>query len=206
MIEVNLFSVPTSDVDAKYGKNVARARFDIEAMNVGIFEFVKGFLSDNMDNLEGSIGNADLVQFINGNDTMTATDYATLKYLLKKLGYLLTIWNVADDEENAQGIGTGIVEYNIVNHNFLQHDFPTTTKLNSSGDKNLADMLQDIIDQSGLFDPEKFSGVKNPFTGLLNSLNQEKENLGGINTTIATQIYNLLSQMGFEIFCSTSEE
>ena len=206
MIEVNLFSVPASDVEAKLGTNVARARFDIDAMGVGVFEFVKGFLRDNLDNLEGSIGNADLVQFINGEDAMTSIDFATLKYLLKKIGYLITIWNVTDDEENSQGIGSGIVEYNIINYNFLQHDFPTVTKLNSSGEKNLADILNDIVDQSGLFNSEKFSGVKNPFTGLLNSLSAEKENLGGINATIATQIYNLLSQMGFEIFCSTSED
>ena len=117
MIEVNLFSVPAADVDAKLGSCVARARVDIDALGSGVFDFVKGFIRDNLDNLEGSIGNSDLVQFINSDDLLTTVDFATLKYLLKKIGYLITVWNVADDEENSQGVGEGTIEYNIINHN-----------------------------------------------------------------------------------------
>ena len=205
MIEVNLFSVPAADVDAKLGSCVARARVDIDALGSGVFDFVKGFIRDNLDNLEGSIGNSDLVQFINSDDLLTTVDFATLKYLLKKIGYLITVWNVADDEENSQGVGEGTIEYNIINHNFLQSDFPTTTKLIPEEGKNLADILKDVVDQSGLFNPEKFGGVKNPFTGLVNRLSQEKETMGNINATISTQIIHTLEQMGFEIFCATPE-
>lgn len=205
MIEVNLFSVPAADVDAKFGSCVARARVDIEALGSGVFDFVKGFIRDNLDNLEGSIGNSDLVQLINSDDLLTTVDFASLRYLLKKVGYLVEVWNVAEDEENSQGVGEGTIEYNVVNHNFLQHDFPTTTKLIPEEGKNLADILKEVVDQSGLFNPEKFGGVKNPFTGLLNSLEQEKENLGNINATISTQIIHILDQLGFEIFCATPE-
>ena len=52
MIEVNLFSVPTADYDATVGKCVSRGRFDNDAMGVCFFFFVKGFLRDNLDNLE----------------------------------------------------------------------------------------------------------------------------------------------------------
>jgi len=205
MIEVSLFSVPAADVDSKFGSCVARARVDIEALGSGVFDFVKGFIRDNLDNLEGSIGNADLVQFINSDDILTTVDFATLKYSLKKIGYLLTVWNVAEDEVNSQGVGEGTVEYNVINHNFLQNDFPTVTKLIPEEGKDISDILSEVIEQSGLFNPDKFAGVKNPFTGLLNSLHQEKENMGNINYTISAQIYNLLDQMGFEIFCSTAE-
>jgi hypothetical protein len=170
-----------------------------------VFDFVKGFIRDNLDNLEGSIGNADLVQFINSDDILTTVDFATLKYSLKKIGYLLTVWNVAEDEVNSQGVGEGTVEYNVINHNFLQNDFPTVTKLIPEEGKDISDILSEVIEQSGLFNPDKFAGVKNPFTGLLNSLHQEKESMGNINYTISAQIYNLLDQMGFEIFCSTAE-
>lgn len=205
MIEVNLFSVPAADVDAKFGSCVARARVDIEALGSGVFDFVKGFIRDNLDNLEGSIGNSDLVQLINSDDLLTTVDFASLRYLLKKVGYLVEVWNVAEDEENSQGVGEGTIEYNVVNYNFLQHDFPTTTKLIPEEGKNLANILKEVVDQSGLFNSEKFGGVKNPFTGLLNSLEQEKENLGNINATISTQIIHILDQLGFEIFCATPE-
>lgn len=205
MIEVNLFSVPASDVSAKFGSCVARARVDLEAIGSNAYEFAKGFIRDNLDNLEGSIGNSDLTQLINSNEILTTVDFATLKYVLKKIGYLVTIWNVAEDEENSQGVGEGTIEYNIVNHNFLQSDFPTATKLIPEEGKDIADILSEIVEQSGVFDPSKFAGVKNPFTGLLNGLAQEKENTGNINATIATQIYNILDQLGFEIFCATAE-
>lgn len=205
MIEVSLFSVPAADVNAKFGSCVARARVDIEALGSGVFDFVKGFIRDNLDNLEGSIGNSDLVQFINGDDLLTTVDFASLRYLLKKIGYLVEVWNVAEDEENSQGVGEGTLEYNVVNHNFLQHDFPTVTKLIPEEGKDISNILSMVVEQSGLFNPDKFSGIKNPFTGLLNSLESEKENLGNINATISTQIINILDQLGFEIFCATPE-
>ena len=205
MIEVNLFSVPASDVSSKFGSCVARARVDIDSLGAGVFDFVKGFIRDNMDNLEGSIGNADLVQYINNDDVMTTVDFATLRYLLKKIGYLITVWNVTDDEENSQGVSDGTLEFNIVNYNFLQSDFPTTTKILSSEGKDVVDILNEVVETSCLFDPEKFGGIKNPFTGLLNKLSQEKESMGNVNATIATQVYNLLDQMGISIFCATSE-
>lgn len=205
MIEVSLFSVPAADVNAKFGSCVARARVDIEALGSGVFDFVKGFIRDNLDNLEGSIGNSDLVQFINGDDLLTTVDFASLRYLLKKIGYLIEVWNVAEDEENSQGVGEGTLEYNVVNHNFLQHDFPTVTKLIPEEGKDISNILSMVVEQSGLFNPDKFSGIKNPFTGLLNSLENEKENLGNINATISTQIINILDQLGFEIFCATPE-
>lgn len=207
MIEVNLFSVPSSsDVDATLGRCVARARFDSEAMKVNIIDFVRGFLKDNMDNLESALSNSDLVAYINGSDSMTTVDFASVQYLLKQIGYMVTIWNVTDDEENPNGVGAGTLEYNVVNHNFLQHDYPTTTKIVPSEDKTVAEVITEIVEQTGLFDEAKFAGVKNPFTILVNNLNAEKTKTSNINASIVSQIYRLLHVMGFDIFCAASEE
>lgn len=206
MIEVNLFSVPTADFDVTVGKCVSRARFDSEAMGVSVLEFVKGFLRDNLDNLESAISNSDLVEFINSDKVMTSIDLATLSYLLSQIGYKVTIWNVAEDEENSNSVGAGTIEYNIINNNFIQHDYPTVTKLVPSEDQNVAKVASMIVEQSGLFDESKFAGVKNPFTILLNNLKDEDGKVGRINSSIITKIYTLLHQMGIDIFCATSEE
>lgn len=206
MIEVNLFSVPTADYDVTVGKCVSRARFDKDAMGVSILEFVKGFLRDNLDNLESALGNADLVNFINSDQAMTSADFASLQYLLGQIGYKVTIWNVADDEENANSVGAGTIEYNIINHNFFQHDYPTVTKLIPTEDQNVAEIVGMIVEQSGLFDETKFAGSKNPFTLLINNLKDENGKLGKINSSIITRVYTLLDQMGVNIFCATSEE
>ena len=205
MIEVNLFSVPAADYDVTVGKCVSRARFDKEFMGVSVLEFVKGFLRDNLDNLESSMSNSDLVDFINSDQAMTSADFASLQYLLGQIGYKVTIWNVADDEENANSVGAGTLEYNVINHNFLQSDYPTVTKLIPTEDQNVAEVVGMIVEQSGLFDESKFSGVKNPFTILINNLKDEDGKLGKINSSIITKVYTLLNQMGINIFCATND-
>ena len=205
MIEVNLFSVPAADYDVTVGKCVSRARFDKESMGVSVLEFVKGFLRDNLDNLESSMSNSDLVDFINSDQAMTSADFASLQYLLGQIGYKVTIWNVADDEENANSVGAGTLEYNVINHNFLQSDYPTVTKLIPTEDQNVAEVVGMIVEQSGLFDESKFAGVKNPFTILINNLKDEDGKLGKINSSIITKVYTLLDQMGINIFCATND-
>lgn len=206
MIEVNLFSIPTADYEASVGKCVSRARFDKEAMSTSILEFVKGFLRDNLDNLESAISNSDLVSLINSDTAINTVDLASIKYLLGQLGYKLTIWNVADDEENANTVASGTLEYNVINSNFMQSDYPTVTKLIPADNQNLAEIIGTIVEQSGLFDEAKFSGVKNPFTILVNNLKDENGKLGKVNYSIITKIYSLLDQMGFTVFCATPEE
>ena len=205
MIEVNLFSVPAADYDVTVGKCVSRARFDKESMGVSVLEFVKGFLRDNLDNLESSMSNSDLVDFINSDQAMTSADFASLQYLLGQIGYKVTIWNVADDEENANSVGAGTLEYNVINHNFLQSDYPTVTKLIPTEDQNVAEVVGMIVEQSGLFDESKFAGIKNPFTILINNLKDEDGKLGKINSSIITKVYTLLDQMGINIFCATND-
>ena len=207
MIEVNLYSVPTENVDSMVGRCVARSRFDKEAMGVSVMEFVKGFLKNNLNNFENSIGNAELVEFINSDVVMSTRDFSCVNYLLGKVGYKVQIQNVADDEENAEGVPTGdIVEWNIIDRNFIQFDYPTATKIMPAPDMDIPQILRQIVEQAGLFDPNKFSGIKNPFTLLLNNLDQIKKVSGTVSSTITTQIYALLDQMGITVFCATSED
>ena len=119
---------------------------------------------------------------------------------------MVQIQNVADDEENATGVPSGdVVEWNVIDRNFMQFDYPTATKI-MPGDKSIPEILRMIVDQSGLFDSNKFSGIKNPFTELLNNLDKIKSISGSINPTITSQIYNLLDKMGINVFCATSED
>lgn len=208
MIEVNLMSIATADANSMVGRCVARSRFSRESLGVGVMEFVKRFLSENMDTLETAVKSSELVSLINSEDTSFSTnDFMSVQYLLNQVGYKVTIWNVADDEENAVGVPSGeVIEWNVVNRNFLQNDYPTATKLMPDTTMAMSDVLKKIVEQCGLFNPDKFSGIRNPFTQLLANLEQEKRVTGRINAAITTQIYNLLSQMGIDVFCATSEE
>lgn len=207
MIEVNLYSIPAQDINSMVGRCVARARFDKESMGVNIMEFVKGFLKDNLANFESSIGNAELISFINSDSLMSTKDLACVNYYLVQAGYKIQIQNVADDEENASGVPTGeVVEWNVIDYNFIQHDYPTATKIIPGDGMEIPAILRQIVSQSGLFDSSKFNGVKNPFTILLNNMDKVKNISGSVSPAITSQIYNLLDQMGFKVFCATSED
>lgn len=206
MIEVNLYSIPTQDPDSMVGRCVARSRFNKESMGVSIMEFVKGFLKENLGKFETSIGNEDLVSFINNSTVMSTKDLSTINYCLQEIGYKVQIQNVADDEENAVGVPEGVVEWNVIDCNFIQYDYPTTTKIIPGVGSDIPTVLKQIVKQSGLFDTNKFSGVKNPFTELIANLDRIKSTSGSISPTIVSKIYGLLDQMGIKVFCATSED
>lgn len=207
MIEVNLYSIPAEDINSMIGRCVARARFDKESMGVSIMEFVKGFLKDNLANFEARLGNSELISFINSDKMMSTKDLSCVNYYLSKAGYKVQIQNVADDEENAVGVPSGeVIEWNVIDYNFMQHDYPTATKIIPGEGMEIPAILRQIVTQSGLFDAGKFSGVKNPFTILLNNLDKVKSISGSVSSAITSQIYNLLDQMGFKVFCATSED
>lgn len=206
MIEVNLYSIPVQDPESMVGRCVARSRFNKEGMGVSIMEFVKGFLKENLDKFETSVANADLITFINNGTVMSTKDLASINYCLSKVGFKVQIQNVADDEEDAVGVPEGVVEWNVIDRNFLQYDYPTATKLVPAPGSDISETLDTIVKQSGLFDNNKFKGVKNPFVELIGNLKKIKTTTGSISPAITSQIYNLLSQMGIDVFCATSED
>lgn len=207
MIEVNLYSIPSQDINSMVGRCVARSRFDKEGMGVSVMEFVKGFLKNNLSNFESSLGNAELVSYINSTSVMSTKDFASISYWLSQAGFMVQIQNVADDEENAVGVPSGdIVEWNIIDYNFLQYDYPTATKIIPGEGMEIPAVLRQIVEQSGLFDQNKLSGVKNPFTKLINSMERIKDVTGAVSPSVTSQIYNLLGEMGIKVFCATSED
>ena len=206
MIEVSLYSVHGTDPSVMVGRCVARSRFDQEVMGVNAMQFTKGFLRNNLDTLDGALSSSEISTFLNSDTTMTTRDFSSLSYLLSQVGYKITIWNVTDDEDNSTGVPDGdVVEWNVIDHNFIQHDYPTATKILPSNEETIGDTVTRIVEQSGLFDKDKFSGVKNPFKSLLLNLKETSDVTGSVQGSSITQIYNLLRQMGIEIFCALSE-
>ena len=207
MIEVNLYSIPAGESTARAGRCIARNRFDRDAMGVTAEEFLKGFLKNNLEKFEGGIGNDALVETINSSKVLTRRDLSCINHYLIEAGYIFQITNVADDEENPTGVPSGdLLEWNVIDRNFIQNDYPTATKIIPGEGSDIAKTLRQIVEQSGLFDSDKFSGLKNPFTKLLNDLDSIKKMSGQINSSIVTRIYSLLDECGIEIFCAASED
>lgn len=207
MIEVNLYSIPAGVFSARAGRCIARNRFDRDAMGVTAEEFVKGFLKNNLEKFEGGIGNDALVETINSSKVLTRRDLSCINHFLVKAGYMFQIINVADDEENPVGITNGEkTEWNIIDRNFIQNDYPTATKIITADRNDITKILRQIVDQSGLFDSDKFSGLKNPFTKLLNDLDSIKSLSGQVNYNLVNNIYDLLSECGLDVFVAVSEE
>jgi len=206
MIEISLYSVPTgSTVDITMGRCVDRARFDREAMGTSIMEFAKGFLKTNVQNFEGALNNAELVNFINSDSVMTTSDFASINYWLCRAGYLVKIFNVTDDEENPTGVSGESAEWNIIDMNFIQHEYPTSIKFIATAGANIIDILKKVVESSRVFDTEKI-GVKNPLNELLHNLEAARDLTGGIEPGFASKVYEILSQVGIKIFLATSAD
>ena len=165
-------------------------------------KFVKAFLKNNVSTFQSALGNPELVSLINDDTALTTRDFACINYYLVKAGFKVQIQNVADDVPNENNIPTGVVEWNIIDHNFIQNDYPTTTKIIPSDGQDIADILKGVIDHTGLFNPDKFGGVKNPFTVLVANLERIKKTNGSINSTITTKIYGILDDLGINVFCA----
>ena len=206
MIEVSLYSVQGTDPSVMVGRCVARSRFDQETMGINAMQFVKGFLRNNLDTLDGALSSSELSSFLNSDTTMTTKDFASICYFLSQAGYKVTIWNVTDDEDNAQGVPDGdVIEWNVIDYNFIQNDYPTATKVLPSENETIGNTVTKIVEQCGLFDEDKFAGIRNPFKSLLLNLKETAEVTGSVQGSTIPQIYALLKQMGIEIFCALSE-
>lgn len=205
MIEINLFSIPADDFNSKVGRCIARNRFDRETIGTSIEDFSKGFLKDNLDRIESKLGIGEISTIVNSSDVLTRKDLSCINYYLGKVGLKVQIQNVADDEDNPTSVPTGIVEWNIINRNFIQNDYPTTTKIVPSPDEDIISTLKQIVENSDVFD-EKFAGLKNPFTELFDNLKRIKDVSGSVNSALVGKVYEYLDQLGFDVFCATSED
>jgi len=205
MIEINLFSIPADDFNSKVGRCVARNRFDREVIGTSIEDFSKGFLKDNLDRIESKLGIGEISTIINSSDVLTRKDLSCINYYLSKVGLKVQIQNVADDEDDPTSVPAGVVEWNIINKNFIQNDYPTTTKIIPSPDEDIITTLKQIVENSDVFD-EKFSGLKNPFTELFDNLKRIKDVSGSVNSALVGRVYEYLDQLGFDVFCATSED
>lgn len=206
MIEVSLYVVPAGEITSMVGRCVARSRFSRESLGVSVMEFVKGFLKENLEKFENGIGNDELSAIINSNRVFSTRDFSCINYYLGQAGYKVMIFNVADDEENPVGVPSGeVIEWNVIDRNFIQNDYPTATKIIPAEGTEIPAVLRQIVEQSGLFS-DRFRGLKNPFKELLDGMDRIKKATGSVNSSITTKIYSLLSQLGIDVFCATSED
>lgn len=204
MIEVNLFSVPTGS--ASMGKCIDRTRYSTTALSgVGVMEFVHGFLKSNVKNFETAVQNSELIEYILSDKSMTTSDLSSINYWLEKAGYVVKIWNVADDEENAVGVSGETAEWNVIDHNFTQEGYPTVVKILPEHGADVVSVLRKVVDQTSLFDENKMPGVKNPLSEYMDSLENVKKSMGKVEPGLAGRVFDTLSKLGIDLFLATSE-
>lgn len=207
MIEVSLYSIPQgSDTNVTMGRCVDRARFDKDTLKVSVMEFVKDFLKTNASSIEPAVKNKEIISFINEDGIMTTKDFACINYWLAKSGYLVKIWNVTEDEDNPTGPSGETSEWNVIDYNFIQYDYPTTVKILPSDGMDVVEVLKQATNDIGIFDNSKFRGMANPVKDLVGQLEAAKIAMGNISSAIAGRIYDILDQVGIKIFLATSSD
>ena len=203
MIEVNLYKLPTAGVKESLNvTSIARSRFDKEGMGTSVEEFVIRFLRDSFEKLQD-------VREINGilesNRFMTRMDLECINNLLVESGYRFEVYNVTDDEENPNGVPSGeTIELNIINKNNLQDDYPTCIKMIPGLPLQYDEIFRKIIEDLGLYNTDKFPGVKNPFSKWMALLNSEATK-GKLSISATSNIYRILNDHNIDILWVASE-
>ena len=172
----------------------------------GSIDHCNGQMKDNLDKFEAGIGSPELTEMINSEQILSRKDLACVNYYLSQIGYTVKIFNVADDEEDPVTVPSGIIEWNSIDRNFLQYDYPTATKIIPGEGMDIPAVLRQIVETSGLFNLDKFAGLKNPLLELLNNLDRVKEVTGDVSSSITTRIYDLVDELGIDVFCATPED
>jgi hypothetical protein len=206
MIEVNLYSLLENNVNASAGYCIDRIRFDKEARGIGVMEFVKGFLKNNLSHFESALKNNDIVDFINGDLIMRTKDFASINYFLAKAGFLVQIQNVTDDEENPVSVPAGVTEWNIIDTTFLQYDYPTTMKIIPADGMDIVEVLEKIVEQLSFFDKDILGNVRNPLKEYVENLKKIKNLNGSASVGLTTKIYDTLANLGIKIFTAQGAE
>ena len=205
MIEVSLYAIEPEDHYAKTGRCVARNRFDKEAMGTSVEEFVRGFLKDNFERFSSDVREINTI--LEENKFLSRMDLTCINHLLENIGYTFIVTTVADDEENPTGVPTGdVVEWNIINLNHLQDDYPVATKIVPDLPQDFIKIFEQIIDGGGFYNEDKFSGVKNPFTPVMNILKETKDKTGDVSASMTAKIHRLLEEHNIRIFVASSED
>lgn len=202
MIEVTLIS---STEGSRVGRFVSRRRANLEQLGVNKNQFIQGFLRDNMDTIETSIHNPDLVNLINSDTLLNNKDIASIRYTLSTIGYQVLVTFIADDEINSVSIPTGEVEYDIIDSTFIQEDLPVATKETSALGGSVVPVLNRAVTSLGFFSDEKFKGVNNPLTGLLNQMADDEKNAGAPGPVVVNRLYTILEQLGIQIYAIIGE-
>lgn len=201
MIEVSLYSVPTgSNINTMTGKCVDRSRFDVNSLGTNVMSFVKGFLKTNLTKFETVLANPDIISLINDNSTISTADFASINYWLARVGFVVKIWNVADDEDNPVDIPAETTEWNIIDYNFIQYDYPTVVKIIPVAGNDVVTILKQAITTSNLF-----RVGKNPLNELIDSLEKIKNLTGNIDSSVSTRIYDIFDQVGLKAFLAIGE-
>jgi hypothetical protein len=202
MIEVTLIS---STEGSKVGRFVSRSRANLERLGVNKNEFIRGFLKNNMDVLESSLHNHDLVNLINSSTPLNNKDISSIRYSLSSIGYQLLVVFVSDDEINPTSVTAGEVEYNAIDSQFIQEYLPVSTKYTTAVGSSIAKLLERIIKSLGFYDTEKFKGINNPLNKLIAQIIDDEKTTGAPGAILVNRIYGILEQLGIQIYAIIGE-
>ena len=194
MLEISLTSV--GDVNSRVSRFVKRKRADLNILKVTKNEFIHAFLRSSLDELTIAISNSDILDLIQSDVLFNNKDIETINYILGQSGYRLMCYFVADDEMYPDSVPADTYEFNIVDHSFLQEDTPTVTKISQNSSESISEVILKTIDMSGLFDPNKFKGVVNPFNKYKAAIEESRKVLGMVPDTLVAGVYDMLEKMG----------
>lgn len=203
LIEFNL--VKNRDIFTPVYEVIARERKEAENGEMALAHMCE-FISSNVASFDAALADKSLVTKLQGIQSLTISDFYSLKFILANSGVDLLMYAVSDREVNDQEIPADFLEYNSVDYNDVFDGFiPRASKMNASSESmNMSQVYERVINAYGYFDGSITEGYLNPLKTNLDLLKQTEVALGVSPTNITSYINSVLEYLNIRLVLMTN--
>lgn len=163
---------------------------------------IPSYLNEIIPLIENSVMDKSLIDIIQtSGSNMTVPTFQSIRYLLSKESQLdIMFFNVPDNSPNEFDIPEGLIEFNIINKNWVEERMiPMASKFNQqSSDWQMSTVYESIMRSYQFFD--KNNGFdQNPAAQLISYVRANESTAGQAPIPVTTGLNAMFSYMGIEV-------
>lgn len=157
------------------------------------------FLANNKDSIESAVGDTEFMGKVLNLQSLSVSDFRSLRMFLANHGLELSYWSVADDETNPRGLASGTVEYNVIDEMAAYNGVSRyASKVTMSIDNiDLPYLYGKILTSFELFNSELFDSMKvNPVEECIKAIENSQSFVGRVNSVVTQEVGNIFDYLG----------
>lgn len=186
MLEISLLA--TEVAGSSSAELLRRVRFESETPIQSAIEMLRGLKAD----LSAFIDDDAFFQFLDG--AASRNDFQIIVSELIAAGINVLMYEVPEGQINEESIETGMVEYLILDSEFLE--YPFAQKIMLPEGTRVSEALKQVADTSGLTD----TAIKTNISSILKKIASDEDKLGYADGISCQWFANLLNKAGIQFY------